>query len=172
MTKMAEPKTTTLRLHYCRQLQVLRDGEFEFWPTCDPTMKACNEGDRIYGLDEHGALKQWHCHLDNERRCMKGRNISFPDFLLVRNTYDPFLRSLDEYKAVFYYKIEQLANEYELRIGKRGMSWTIYGRNVNMSMEEHCTHGTMMDLRKKSDAKVVLTKNITTHLKYVLKHLR
>ncbi|GKD57939.1 hypothetical protein Tco_1291326, partial [Tanacetum coccineum] len=77
---MAEPKTTTLRLHYCRQLQVLRDGEFEFWPTCDPTMKSCNEGDRIYGLDEHGALKQWHCHLDNQRRCMKGRNILIPVF--------------------------------------------------------------------------------------------
>ncbi|GJX11233.1 hypothetical protein Tco_0201092 [Tanacetum coccineum] len=47
-------------------------------------MKACKRGDRIYGLDEHEALKQWHCHLDNERRCMKGRNMSFPDFFLVR----------------------------------------------------------------------------------------
>ncbi|GKD44489.1 hypothetical protein Tco_1269134 [Tanacetum coccineum] len=70
---MVEPMTTTLKLHYYRRLWVLRDGEFEFWPTCDPTMKACNGGDRIYGLDEHGALK----------RGMKGRNMSFPDFLLV-----------------------------------------------------------------------------------------
>ncbi|GKD25233.1 hypothetical protein Tco_1231447 [Tanacetum coccineum] len=34
------------------------------------------------------------------------------------------------------------------------------------------THGTMTDLWKKIDGKVVLTRNITTHLKYVLKHLR
>ncbi|GJW92591.1 hypothetical protein Tco_0170144 [Tanacetum coccineum] len=33
-TKMAEPGTTTLRLHYCKRLQVLRNGEFEFWPIC------------------------------------------------------------------------------------------------------------------------------------------
>ncbi|GJY55769.1 hypothetical protein Tco_0454884 [Tanacetum coccineum] len=33
---------------------------------------------------------------------------------------DPYSRSLDEYKAVFDNEIEQLANEYELRIGKKG----------------------------------------------------
>ncbi|GJV83792.1 hypothetical protein Tco_1523690 [Tanacetum coccineum] len=32
----------------------------------------------------------------------------------------PYSRSLDEYKAVFDNEIEQLANEYELRIGKNG----------------------------------------------------
>nr|GEV59599.1 hypothetical protein [Tanacetum cinerariifolium] len=59
ITKMAKPKSTTPRLHYCRRLQVLSEGEFEFQPTCDLTMKACNRGDKIYRLDEHRALK--HC---------------------------------------------------------------------------------------------------------------
>ncbi|GKE14267.1 hypothetical protein Tco_1421844, partial [Tanacetum coccineum] len=72
MTKMAEPKTTTPRLHYCRRLQVLSDGEFKFWPTCDPTMKACNEGDIIYRLDEHGALKQYEAsELDDSTRARR-----------------------------------------------------------------------------------------------------
>ncbi|GJZ86090.1 7-deoxyloganetin glucosyltransferase-like protein [Tanacetum coccineum] len=54
MTTMTESKATALRWHYCKRLQVLRNGEFEFWPTCDPSLKECNGGDRIHGLDERG----------------------------------------------------------------------------------------------------------------------
>nr|GEV54786.1 RNA-directed DNA polymerase, eukaryota, reverse transcriptase zinc-binding domain protein [Tanacetum cinerariifolium] len=40
------------------------------------------------------------------------------DFAGTRN--DPYSRSLDEYKTMFDNEIEQLANEYELRIEKKG----------------------------------------------------
>ncbi|GJU38126.1 RNA-directed DNA polymerase, eukaryota, reverse transcriptase zinc-binding domain protein [Tanacetum coccineum] len=40
------------------------------------------------------------------------------DFARTHN--DPYSRSLHEYKAVFDNEIEQLANKYELRIGKKG----------------------------------------------------
>ncbi|GJX08960.1 hypothetical protein Tco_0198819 [Tanacetum coccineum] len=33
---------------------------------------------------------------------------------------DPYSRDFEEYKAVFDNEIEQLANEYELRIGRKG----------------------------------------------------
>nr|GEV95947.1 hypothetical protein [Tanacetum cinerariifolium] len=61
------------------------------------------------------------------------------DFAGIHN--DAYSRNLDEYKVVFDNEIEQLANEYELKIRKK---------------------------RKKSDGKVVLTKNITTPSKDVL----
>nr|GEV14874.1 hypothetical protein [Tanacetum cinerariifolium] len=54
------------------------------------------------------------------------------DMLGIHN--EPYSSSLDEYKAVFDNEIEQLVNECELRIGNKGISWTIYGRNVNRSM--------------------------------------
>ncbi|GJS56502.1 hypothetical protein Tco_0629864 [Tanacetum coccineum] len=47
-------------------------------------MKLCNGGNEIYGVDEQGTLKYRHCHLDDERKSMKGGGLSFPDFLLVR----------------------------------------------------------------------------------------
>ncbi|GKD40650.1 hypothetical protein Tco_1260857 [Tanacetum coccineum] len=71
----------------------------------------------------------------------------------IRN--DPYSRRLDEYKAMFDNEIEQLANEYELRIGKKGYILDDIWENVNMSMGEQCTHGTRKDLKKKSDGKVV-----------------
>nr|GEX41168.1 hypothetical protein [Tanacetum cinerariifolium] len=57
MTIMVESETKTPRLHYYKRLQVLKDEEFEFWPTCDPSLKVCNGGDRIHGLDEQGNIK-------------------------------------------------------------------------------------------------------------------
>ncbi|GJQ97704.1 putative ribonuclease H-like domain-containing protein [Tanacetum coccineum] len=129
-------------------------------------MKLCNRGNEIYGVDEHGVLKYWYCYLDNERKSMKGDNLPFLDFLLVRyensqgndliwdsryaewcsensipgtptsifsfdqwtipsrnelgTTKDPRSRRFDDYKWVFDLEIDQLANEYELGIGKEG----------------------------------------------------
>ncbi|GJX94171.1 hypothetical protein Tco_0348757 [Tanacetum coccineum] len=190
MTKMAEPKTTTPRLHYCRRLQVLSDGEFDFWPSYDPTIKACNEGDIIYRLDEHGALKhhknysfkEWlkvKIEHTNVEKYVKSAMLnewildSFDveaDFAGIRN--DPYSRSLDEYKAMFDNEIGKLANEYELRIGKKGY--------VLDDIWEKCkqVHGGTLyswhddGLKEEERWEVVLTKNITTHLKCVLKHLR
>nr|GEY94741.1 phospholipase-like protein [Tanacetum cinerariifolium] len=74
-------------------------------------------------------LFSYDSSLYNERRCMKGRNMSFLDFLSVSFDveadfsgihHDPYSRNLDEYKAIFDNEIEQLANRYELKIGKKG----------------------------------------------------
>ncbi|GJS34000.1 hypothetical protein Tco_0532382 [Tanacetum coccineum] len=48
---------------------------------------------------------------------LKSLNVE-SDFVGIRN--DPYSRGLEEYKAVFDNEIEQLANEYELKIGKKG----------------------------------------------------
>nr|GEW08766.1 hypothetical protein [Tanacetum cinerariifolium] len=67
MTNMAESKTTSSKLHYYKRLQVLRDSEFKFWPTYDPSSKVCNGGDRIHEPNERGNIKQWECNRDDER---------------------------------------------------------------------------------------------------------
>ncbi|GJR51335.1 phospholipase-like protein [Tanacetum coccineum] len=72
-----------------------------------------------------------------------------------RTRDDPYLRRFGEYKKVFDSEIEQLANEYDLRIGKKGMSWMTYGESAKNSMVVCYTHGTMRDSRKKSDGKVL-----------------
>ncbi|GJR35466.1 hypothetical protein Tco_1211150 [Tanacetum coccineum] len=43
-------------------------------------MKACNEGVKIYGMNEEGLLKFWSCYLD--RTSIRGSGLSFPEFLL------------------------------------------------------------------------------------------
>ncbi|GKD51132.1 reverse transcriptase domain-containing protein, partial [Tanacetum coccineum] len=84
ITTMAKSETTAPRLHYYKQLQVLRDDEFKFWPTCDPSSKVCNSGDRIHGLDEQGNIKQWEYNYDDKRRNKKGKEMLFPNLLLIK----------------------------------------------------------------------------------------
>ncbi|GJZ65973.1 reverse transcriptase domain-containing protein, partial [Tanacetum coccineum] len=83
-TTIAESKTTTSRLHYYKRLQVLRDGEFKFWPTCDPSLKVCNVGVRIHGLNKRGNIKQWECNHDDEIQNEKGKEMVFLDLLLIK----------------------------------------------------------------------------------------
>ncbi|GKA11963.1 DNA-binding pseudobarrel domain-containing protein [Tanacetum coccineum] len=130
--KIVEPDMTASRLHYCKPLQEFSNKTFKLLPTYDPSIRECNGGDKIYGLDEQGALKQWHCYLDkikhtNVSKVVKSMVLnewildSFyveSDFAGIRN--DPYLRNLEEYKVVFDNEIEQLTNEYELMIGKKG----------------------------------------------------
>nr|GEZ17186.1 hypothetical protein [Tanacetum cinerariifolium] len=68
---------------------------------------------------------------------------------------DPYSRDLKECRLVFNNEIKQLVNEYKLRIGKKGTSWTTYGKNVNKSMAKRCTCGTTKDLKKKNCGRVV-----------------
>ncbi|GKD05510.1 hypothetical protein Tco_1180484 [Tanacetum coccineum] len=200
---MLKPDTNTPSSHFCKPVKQECNGIFKVWPTCDPTMKLCNEGNEIYGVNEQGTLKYWHCHLDAERKSMKGGGLSFTYFLLVRyeinqgdglvwdNRYaewcsenyipgtstlisiltqednkprprdysfkewvlikvghnnisesvkkallklwlidcfkgelgpanDPRAKSFDDYKRMFDLEIDQLTDEYELGIGKKG----------------------------------------------------
>ncbi|GKA03107.1 hypothetical protein Tco_0675888 [Tanacetum coccineum] len=159
ITKMAEPKSTTPRLHYYRRLQVLSDGEFEFRPTCNSTMKAwpaslmirSGQEDTLngvpktivtgmkvipyplkeflilpqnYSFKEGLKVKIRHTNVDNYVKSVVlnewilDRFDVEANFAGIRN--DHYSRSLNEYKAMFDNEIEQLANEYELRIGKKG----------------------------------------------------
>ncbi|GJR34342.1 hypothetical protein Tco_1210026 [Tanacetum coccineum] len=54
------------------------------WLSCDPDKKMCNGGVEICGISKTGNLRIWHCNYDNERRNIKGKGLSFPDFLLAK----------------------------------------------------------------------------------------
>ncbi|GJY92646.1 RNA-directed DNA polymerase, eukaryota, reverse transcriptase zinc-binding domain protein [Tanacetum coccineum] len=64
-------------------------------------------------------LNQWWLKgKASEARTLGPKFFKASNFLGIRN--DPYSRSLDEYKSMFDKEIEQLANRYELRIGKKG----------------------------------------------------
>ncbi|GJV69530.1 phospholipase-like protein [Tanacetum coccineum] len=90
---------------------------------------------------ENGMLEQWMYFWDHERQSVRGNRMICDDFLKsVRNAVhnewvldsfdvetdygktrdDPYSRRFDEYNEVFDNEIEQLGNEYDLRIGKKG----------------------------------------------------
>ncbi|GKA31080.1 retrovirus-related pol polyprotein from transposon TNT 1-94 [Tanacetum coccineum] len=79
--------------HFCKPVKQILKGELKFWPTCDPNIRECNGGPEIYGMDEEGVIK---------------------------NVKDPRERSFDDYKWMFDLEVDQLADEYELGIGKKG----------------------------------------------------
>nr|GEX18049.1 putative reverse transcriptase, RNA-dependent DNA polymerase, Gag-polypeptide of LTR copia-type [Tanacetum cinerariifolium] len=89
------------------------------------------------------------CFRDHERQSVEGNRMIFAEFLKVKyenknvddttvkgdttNSFDvkidygktrddPYSRRFGEYKDVFYNKIKQLANEYDLKIKKKGYS--------------------------------------------------
>ncbi|GKB16121.1 retrovirus-related pol polyprotein from transposon TNT 1-94, partial [Tanacetum coccineum] len=176
--------------HFCKPIIQTYNGKVKMWPTCNPDKSTCNGGVKIYRKSRIENLRIWYCNHDSERKNMKGEELSFPDFLLVRyegcqlndptwiqsyaewykeNSHDnkrrprdysfkvwmivkvghtnvnklvkkallkfwaidcfdealdpnkdPRGMSFDDYKWVFDLEIEQLADEYELGIGKKG----------------------------------------------------
>ncbi|GKD49547.1 RNA-directed DNA polymerase, eukaryota, reverse transcriptase zinc-binding domain protein [Tanacetum coccineum] len=75
---------------------------------------------------KNGKLREWYYRHDDKRSGLTGEGLSFPDCLLVKYRdsqgpiKDPRSRSFDDYKWVFDLEIDQLADEYELGIGKKG----------------------------------------------------
>nr|GEV92416.1 putative reverse transcriptase domain-containing protein [Tanacetum cinerariifolium] len=59
----------------------LRD--YGMWPTCDPDLKFCFGYDEVFGVNEHGTLRQWICFHDHERRAVKESYMGFTDFIQV-----------------------------------------------------------------------------------------
>ncbi|GJW71280.1 7-deoxyloganetin glucosyltransferase-like protein, partial [Tanacetum coccineum] len=159
-------ETMILGSPFLATIHVLRNGSFEFWPTCDPILKEYNMGDIIYVFDKQRNLLQWECYLDDEKRNEKEKELSFPKFYLINygnekidNTIkarsdffeeesptnkDPYSRKLEDYKLVFDIEIKQLADEYKLGIGKKGYIlddiWEkckqVYGGTLN-SLHDH-----------------------------------
>ncbi|GJZ09758.1 putative reverse transcriptase domain-containing protein [Tanacetum coccineum] len=64
----------------------------------------------------------------------------------------------DEYKRIFINKVEQLSNEYELKIGKKGYVLDDVWENVNNTMDVQHTYGTIKDMRKNNFGNVELRK--------------
>ncbi|GKB88215.1 hypothetical protein Tco_0960487 [Tanacetum coccineum] len=83
-TMMAKPGMITWRLHSCKPVRVIGNDTCRFWPTCDPNLKDCNGVDLIYGMDEYSVPKHWYCYCNNQRRDVKGKEMLFSDFLLIR----------------------------------------------------------------------------------------
>ncbi|GKB83013.1 reverse transcriptase domain-containing protein, partial [Tanacetum coccineum] len=180
-TKMVESGTAALRLDSCKPIRMMGNDTCKFWLMYDPNLKECNGGDSVYGLDEQGVLKKWYCYRDNEIRDVKEKEVLvkightnvnksvrnavlnewiLDSFYVESNSSgmsnDPYSRDLEECKLVFDNEMAHLANEYELRIGKRGTSWMTYAKNVNKYMGERCARGTTKDLRKKNNGRVIL----------------
>ncbi|GKB42589.1 copia protein [Tanacetum coccineum] len=116
------------RWHVCKPVRVtVKDCEKDYgkWPTYNPDLNFCSGYDVIYGEEESGMLKQWICFQDHERHKVRGNGMIFADFLKVRyenkniDDDDPYSRRFDVYKEKFDSEIEQLANEYDLKVGSR-----------------------------------------------------
>ncbi|GJY82100.1 reverse transcriptase domain-containing protein [Tanacetum coccineum] len=82
--RIIKPDTNILNADFCKPIKQECDGTFKVWRTCDPAMKLCNGGNEIYEVDEQGTMKYWYYYLDDKRRNMGGKGLSFLDFLLVR----------------------------------------------------------------------------------------
>nr|GEU44010.1 phospholipase-like protein [Tanacetum cinerariifolium] len=82
-TRILEPNTHIPSAHFCKPIKQMCNRTLRFWPTCNPTMKACNRGVKIYGMNEEVVLKFWYCYLDGDRKSIKDSGLSFPELLLV-----------------------------------------------------------------------------------------
>ncbi|GKE41000.1 hypothetical protein Tco_1464405 [Tanacetum coccineum] len=86
---------------------------------------------RDYTFKEWVKLKKWHLDISKSVR----KNL-FKLWVIDKSTNaldldeDPFGRCLDEYNWVFPKEIEQLADEYEIKIGEKGKFLMKYGQNV------------------------------------------
>ncbi|GJU38076.1 phospholipase-like protein [Tanacetum coccineum] len=96
------------RWHVCKPICVtVKDCEKDYrkWPTCNLDLNFCSGYDAIY--KESGMLKQWIFF-----EIMK-------DKMLGKTRDDPYSRRFDVYKEKLDSEIEQLANEYDLRLGMK-----------------------------------------------------
>ncbi|GKD41293.1 phospholipase-like protein [Tanacetum coccineum] len=143
-TKILKSNMNLPNIHFCKPVKQIFNRILKVWPTCDPTLKACNGGIEVQGMNEEGNLKRWYFYLDDDRGSIKGGGLSFPELPLVGHTEvskpvkkallktwlldcfqeelvkDLRSRSFDDYKWMFDLEIDQLADEYELGIGKKG----------------------------------------------------
>nr|GEV61157.1 hypothetical protein [Tanacetum cinerariifolium] len=84
--------------HFCKPIMQKYNGKVRMWPTCDPAKSMCDVGVKVY----EALLELWliDCFEDEPR--------------------NPCSRSFDDYQWVFDLEIDQVADEYELGIGKKG----------------------------------------------------
>ncbi|GJX16958.1 phospholipase-like protein [Tanacetum coccineum] len=83
-TRILKPITHIPSAYFCKPIKKICNWILRFWPTFNPTIKACNRGLKIYGMNEEVVLKLWYCYLDRDRKSIRGSDLTFPKFLLVR----------------------------------------------------------------------------------------
>ncbi|GJX51036.1 copia protein [Tanacetum coccineum] len=105
------------RWHVCKPVRVtVKDCEKDCrkWPTCNPDLSFCSGYDAIYRKEER------HTNISKAIKCEMFKewvkeNFNFEvDFGKTRD--DPYSRRFDVYKEKFDSEIEQLENEYDLRL--------------------------------------------------------
>ncbi|GJW02104.1 reverse transcriptase domain-containing protein, partial [Tanacetum coccineum] len=72
------------RAHFCNPIKQNIKEQTKMWPSCDLGKKMCAGGVEICRVSKTGNLRFWYCNYDNERRNIKGKGLSFPDFLLEK----------------------------------------------------------------------------------------
>ncbi|GJS14587.1 phospholipase-like protein [Tanacetum coccineum] len=101
----------TKRWHVCKPVHVFYDdGSGEdcgMWPTCDPDLNSCYGYSEVFGKSEQANRE----YLDN------GFDVEEEYANKIGN---PYSQRFNEYKRVFDNEVENLSNEYTLRIGKKG----------------------------------------------------
>nr|GEX83719.1 hypothetical protein [Tanacetum cinerariifolium] len=71
--------------HFCKPVIQILKGELKFWLTCDPSIRECNGGPEIYGMDEEEVIRKWYCYHDDDRKRINQGGLSFHEFILVKN---------------------------------------------------------------------------------------
>ncbi|GKA82615.1 hypothetical protein Tco_0789363 [Tanacetum coccineum] len=92
------------------------------WPTCNPDLRFCSGYGAVYGK-EWLKVKIGHTNITNSDR-EKVFNEWVLDSFDVEADYakmfaNPYSRRFDEYMRIFINEVEQLSNEYGLKIGKK-----------------------------------------------------
>ncbi|GJY93681.1 phospholipase-like protein [Tanacetum coccineum] len=104
-TKILKSNTNLPNIHFYKHVKQICNGILKVWPTCDPTLKACNRGIEVYGMNEEGNLKRWYCYLDDDRGSIKGGGLSLPEFLLVK------YEEVQEKELIWDNRYEEWCNE-------------------------------------------------------------
>ncbi|GKD37424.1 hypothetical protein Tco_1257631 [Tanacetum coccineum] len=132
----------TKRWHVCKPVQVFYNDEtgedYGMWPTCNPDSSFCYGCNEVFRKSKQGMLRQW-----------------ILDSFGVEEEYakeikNPYSRRFNEYKRVFDNEVENLSNEYNLRIGKIGYALDDVWEKCEQYHKKLSILDTMLDMRKKN----------------------
>ncbi|GJS94251.1 phospholipase-like protein [Tanacetum coccineum] len=91
-TRMLKSNTNLPSTHFCKPVKQICNGILKVWPTCDLTLKACNGGIEVYGMNEEGNIKRWY-----EEWCNENSIVDTPTSKLVAVQEDYKPRPNDYY---------------------------------------------------------------------------
>ncbi|GKC98381.1 phospholipase-like protein [Tanacetum coccineum] len=112
----------TATKHFCKPIIQECDKDFKAWPSCSPLRNKCD------GVEDSVWSKRYSewCNENSHDKKPRPRDYTFKEWVIDKSTEaldpdkDPFGRCLYEYNWAFPKEIEQLADEYEIKIGEKG----------------------------------------------------